>query len=140
MPCRNPFTLPDHLDLNLQPVVSLWERLRRGENGMPFSDDLGLSALSNLSTKAFLLRVFPPERFRLEFLSEGLPGATGKFIDEMEPDTYFNYLRAQASATVEAAAPTHLRLTETSGHQFSRVLLPMWGNGEINMLVAAIGG
>jgi hypothetical protein len=140
MPCRNPFTLPDHLDPNLQPVLSLWERLRRAENGMPFSDDLGISALSSLSGEPFLLRVFSPERFRLEFLSESVQGATGKFIDEIEPDTHFSYLRAQASATVEAAAPTFLRLTETSGHKFSRVLLPLWGNGEINMLVGASGG
>ena len=53
----------------IEPVVSLWERLKRSENGMPFTDDLGLSALSNLSGKPFLLSVSaPPERFRFEVL------------------------------------------------------------------------
>lgn len=141
MPCRNPFSLPDRLDPKLQPVVSLWERLKRSENGMPFTDDLGLSALSNLSGKPFLLSVSaPPERFRFEFLDESLQGvaAMGSFIDEISPDTNFGYLRAQSSATVEAARPTLLRLIEVSGHKFSRVLLPMWGNGQVNMLLGAI--
>jgi hypothetical protein len=140
MPCRNPFTLPERLDPKLQAVVALWERLKRAENGMPFTDDLGVPALSNLSGKPFLLSVIDsPERFRFEFLNEGLQGAaaTGKFVDETSPDTYFSYLRAQSIATVEAAEPTYLRLTEASGHKFSRVLLPMWGNGQVNMLLGA---
>jgi hypothetical protein len=141
MPYQNPFPLSDRLDLKLQAVVSLWQSLKRAENGMPFSDDLGLSALSNLCGKPFLLRVFAlPERFRFEFLKEGLPGVAGGFIDEISPDTIFSYLRAQGSATVEAAEPTYLRLTEVSGRDFSRVLLPMWGNGQVNMLLGAVGG
>jgi hypothetical protein len=36
MHCRNPFPLPDRLDAKLEPVVTLWENLKRGENGMPF--------------------------------------------------------------------------------------------------------
>ena len=141
MPCQNPFSLPDRLDPNLQGVISLWRRLKRVENGMPFTDDLDLSALSNLPVKPFLLSVFAsPERFRFEFLSEGLraAAATGSFIDETSPQKYFGYLRAQGSATVEAAEPTFLRLADVSGQAFSRVLLPMWGNGQINMLLGAI--
>jgi hypothetical protein len=141
MPCRNPFTVPDRLDPKLQPIVSLWERLKRAENGMPFTDDLDLSVLSSLSGKPFLLSVFAgPERFRFEFAGDGLQAGAGQFIDEAAPDIYFNYLRAQSSATVEAAEPTFLRLTQDSGHKFSRVLLPMWGNGQVNMLLGAIEG
>jgi len=141
MPCQNPFGLPDRLDPNLEGVVSLWRRLKRAENGMPFADDFGLPALSNLPGKPFLLSVFAsPERFRFEFLSEGLRAAatTGSFIDETAPGKYFCYLRAQGSATVEAAEPTFLHLADGSGPAFSRVLLPMWGNGQINMLLGAI--
>jgi hypothetical protein len=139
MPCRNPFTLPDRLDPKLQTVVSFWERLKRAENGMPFTDDLDLSALCNLSGKPFLLSAFAlPERFRFEFVGDGLQGGAGRFIDETPPDIHFNYLRAQSSATVEAGEPTFLRLTQDAGHKFSRVLLPMWGNGQVNMLVGAI--
>src|SRR5579863_9552260 len=91
MPCQNPFGLPDPLNPNLQGIISLWRRLKRVENGMPFTDDLDLSALSSLAAKPFLLRVFAsPERFRFEFLCEGLraAAATGSFIDETPPYKY----------------------------------------------------
>ena len=141
MPCRNPFPLPDPLDARLQAVLSLWQGLRRSENGMPFSDDLALPALSNLPAKPFLLQVFSsPERFRFEYLDQALRGAAalGKFIDEISADTPFGYLRAQSSATVEAAEPTFLRLTETSGRHCSRLLLPLWGEGQISLLLGAV--
>jgi hypothetical protein len=140
MHCRNPFPLPDRLDSKLQPVVSLWESLKRGENEIPFGDDLGASALTDLPGSPFLLSTFAsPERCRFEFLSEGLRGEAmlGSFIDEMTSGISFSYLRAQSSATVEAAEPTLLRLTAYSGERFSRVLLPLWGDGRINMLLGA---
>jgi hypothetical protein len=46
MHCRNPFPLPDHLATTPQPLLSLWQSLKRGEAGMPFADDLGVPALS----------------------------------------------------------------------------------------------
>ena len=141
MHCRNPFPLPDRLDARVQPVVSLWEGLRRGENGMPFADDLGVQSLSKLAGNPFLLSVSDlPERYRFEFLGDSLRGAEalGRFLDEVSPNVNFSYLRAQSSATVEAAAPTFLRLTQSSGYSFSRVLLPLWGNGQVNMLLGSI--
>lgn len=109
---------------------------------MPFGDDLELSALSNLSGMPFLLSAFTsPERYRFEFVNANLQGAaaTGKFVDEISPDTNFGYLRAQSSATIEAVEPTFLRLTETSGRSFSRLLLPLWGNGQVSMLLGVFG-
>ncbi|MGY3488750.1 hypothetical protein ACVW1C_006633 [Bradyrhizobium sp. USDA 4011] len=141
MRCHNPFPVPDRLDARLQPVVSIWKGLRRGENGMPFADDLGVQSLPNLPGTPFLLSVSEsPERYRFEFMSDSLQGATvvGGFLDEISPNVNFSFLRAQSSATVEAAAPTFLRLTLLSGYSFSRVLLPLWGNGQVNMLLAAI--
>lgn len=141
MHCRNPFPLPARLDAKLQPVVSLWKSLKRGENDIPFADDLGMDVLANLPGSLFLLRIFQsPERCRFEFLSESLrrSATVGSFLDEIPPGDDFSYLRAQSSATVEAAAPTFLRLTRSSGDSFSRVLLPLWGNGEVNMLLGAI--
>ena len=88
-----------------------------------------------------LLSVFSsPERYRFEFICDSLRGGvtTGTFIDEMSPNVNFSYLRAQSSATVEAAAPTLLHLTQWSGYSFSRVLLPLWGNGQVTMLLGAI--
>ena len=142
MLCRNPLPLPDRLDETLQAVHGLWQGLKRGENGMPFADDLALSALAKLSGRSFLLTVFAgPEHFRFEFVGPGLPGAAaGTFIEEIKPDAVFSYLRAQASATVEAGEPTLLRLTETSGRELSRLLLPLWGNGQVNLLLGAVEG
>jgi hypothetical protein len=140
MHCRNPFPIPDRLEAKWQPVVSLWESLRRGEIGMPFSDDLGVTALSNLPGNPFLLRVFAsPERYRFEFLSESLrrEAVLEGFVDEMPPNINFSYLRAQSSATIEAAEPTLFHLTDSSGYRFSRVLLPLWGNGQVNLLLGA---
>ena len=141
MQCRNPFPLPDRVDAKLQPIVALWESLKRGESGMPFGDDLGVSALSGLPGNPFLLGVLPAnQRCRFEFLSDGLRRGvtTGTFIDEMSPNANFGYLRAQSSATIEAAEPTLLRLTRLSGDDCSRVLLPLWGNGQVSMLLGAI--
>lgn len=141
MHCRNPFPLPDRLDARLQPIVSLWEGLKRGENGIPFGDDLSVQALSKLPGTPFLLSVFAsPERCRFEYLSDSLHDAAvpGSFLDEISPNVNFSYLRAQSSATVEAAAPTFLRLNQLSGYSLSRVLLPLWGNGQVNMLLGGI--
>jgi hypothetical protein len=141
MPCRNPFTLPDRLDPNLHRVVSFWEKLKRAENNIPFADDLDLSALSKLSGRTFLLGVLTsPERFRVEYLSGELRGAAtpGSFVEEASPDIHFGYLRAQSSATVEAGEPTFLSLTDASAGHFSRVLLPMWGNGQVNLLLGTV--
>lgn len=143
MRCLNPFALPDRLDPDLEPVLSFWKRLRRAENGMPFGDDLQFSDLPNLPAKSFGLTVFAtPERFRFEVLDKHLQGAAmaGRFVDEIAPDANFSFLRAQASATLEAAEPTFLHLTEASGRSLGRLLLPMWGNGQISTLLGAISG
>ena len=143
MHCRNPFPLSDRLDARLRPAVSLWESLRRGENGMPFSDDLGVPALSSLLGSSFLLGVgASPERYRFEFLSESLhrEAVLERFLDEISPNVNFSYLRAQCSATIEAAEPTLFHLTDLSGYRFSRALLPLWGNGQINLLLGAFDG
>jgi hypothetical protein len=141
MSCRNPFELPDHIETRLQAVLAFWQGLKRGQNDMPFSDDLRLPDLLELPGRLFLLAVFaPPERFRIEFSNAAMlgPAVTGKFLDELPSSTELAFLRAQGSVTLEAAAPTLLRLTESSGDSFSRLLLPMWGNGQINMLLGAL--
>jgi hypothetical protein len=134
----NPFPLPDRLTPNLQRVFSYWESLERGENKMPFWDDVKLSALPELADRLLLLNVFAdPERFRVNTIGAagGAQAAAlrGKFIDEVALSDRLQYLRAQASATVEARAPTFYR-----GAGFSRLLLPMWGDGHIGMLLGAL--
>ncbi|MDE2367315.1 MAG: hypothetical protein KGM95_10330 [Betaproteobacteria bacterium] len=62
----------------------------------------------------------PFERYRFEFLSENLRQDVmlERFVDEMLPNINFSYLRAQSSATIEAAEPTLFHLTDCSGYRF----------------------
>jgi hypothetical protein len=139
----NPFPIPEGLTPRLLSFISYWRGLERAENAMPFSDDIDPSILSNLSDKIFILRVFVlPERFRFEFLGKALQAdakaQAGSFLDEGDLGGDFSYVRAQSSATVEAAAPTFWHLASDSDRGFSRLLLPTWGNGQISMLLGAV--
>ena len=134
----NPFPLPDKLAPNLERVLSYWQSLERGETSMPFWDDVKLSALPDLVDRLLLIDAFvDPERFRINTLgaAAGAQAAAlrGKFIDEVALADGLKFLRAQASATVEARAPTFYRAAG-----FSRLLLPMWGDGHISMLLGAL--
>lgn len=137
----SPFPLPQKLERDLAQVKSYWESLRRTENSMPFWDDLKPSALGELAGQVFLLDVFDgPERFRFNAVGDGLAKAYGeplvsKFADQIALRDPFGFFRAQASATVEAREPTYYR-HEMPG--YSRILLPMWGDGRISMLLGAV--
>jgi hypothetical protein len=66
------------------------------------------------------------------------PKNVGKFADEIQPRTPFNYLCSQCSATVENREPTFFHHRSGAGGAFSRLLLPMWGDGRIGMLLGAV--
>lgn len=135
-----PFPFPNKLERNLARVLSYWEGLKRAENNMPFWDDVKLSALPDLADSLLLIDVFVlPERFRFNTVGKGLAqrygdAVTGKFLDELALREPFDYLRAQCSATIESRAPTYR--ADTVG--YSRILLPMWGDGHIGMLLGAV--
>jgi hypothetical protein len=135
-----PFPLPKTLERNLARVLAYWEGLKRADNDMPFWDDVKLSALPDLADSLLLIDVFVlPERFRFRTVGGGLAqrygeAVMGKFIDELSLRTPFGYLRAQCSATVEARAPT----CHEDAAGYSRILLPMWGDGHIGMLLGAV--
>lgn len=140
----NPFPLPATLAPALQRVFAYWQGLKRAGNEMPFWDDVDLSALPDLAGRLLLLDVFAaPERFRVNVIGQDLqPRQTDalrhRFIDEAALGGELIFLRAQSSATVEAAAPTFYRCTGTPAQPaFSRLLLPMWGDGRIGMLLGA---
>jgi hypothetical protein len=138
----SPFAVPETLPQPLDDVRIYWEGLRRAGNEMPFWDDVNLSALPDQSDQLMLIDAFDsPQRFRLNTLGAKIhsrygTNVTSRFIDEIEPKVPFELLAAQASATLELKRPTFLQLNSFGG--YSRMLLPMWGNGRIEMLLGAI--
>jgi len=139
-----PFMLPATIERSLGRILSYWQSLKRADNDMPFSDDLKPSELSDQAGKLLLIDVFAkPERFRFNFLSKELVqvyGETlvGKFADETELRDPFAFLRAQCSATVEARAPTYYRHEAHGQVGYARLQLPMWGDGQVKLLLCAI--
>lgn len=116
---------------------------------MPFWDDVNLSALPDIVEYLMLVDVFEdPQRFRLNTLGQDIQkrygrNMKGKFTDELDPKPPFEFFSAQASATIEATAPTLLKLRPQSRKKsgntgYSRLLLPMWGNGRIEMLLGIV--
>lgn len=134
----NPFSVAE-LSSKLAGAEAYWRSLIRGANNMPFWDDFVPSALQGISSDALLLDVFAkPTRFRFD----GVVGSEierrygqvvqDRFTDEIEPRTPFEYLNAQASAALEGATPTLYHAPA-----YSRLVLPMWGDGRISMLLCA---
>ncbi len=116
---------------------------------MPFADDVNLSQLPALAGNLLLAEVFAkPQRFRFNYLGEALvrrfgANVTGKFADEVELHSPFEFFIAQASATVEARAPSWYasRRAGAGGRReagYARILLPTWGDGRIELLLGAI--
>jgi hypothetical protein len=108
---------------------------------MPFWDDVNLSALPELKERLLLIDVFVnPERFRFNVIGKefGLQ-YTDTFLDKSELGGPLAYLRSQCSATVEARFPTYYH-QDASGKAtgFSRLLMPMWGDGHIGMLLGVL--
>ncbi len=140
----NPFAVPASLPQSFKSVRRYWEGLRRAGNEMPFWDDLNLQALPDVANQLMLIDAFEnPQRFRLNTLGASIKeqyGAnpTSQFIDEIEPKAPFQFLTAQVSATIEAKQPTFLRLKSATGEGYGRMLLPMWGNGRIEMLLGVV--
>lgn len=144
-----PFSVPKTLDPELARVRAYWEGLRRGDADMPFWDDFNASSLPDLSDRLMLIDVVDkPLRFRVNFLGPRLAEQygdvlAGKFVDELELKSPLEYLPSQCSATVESRVPTFYQhdtgeVRKSPGHaSYSRLLLPMWGDGHIGMLLGA---
>ena len=141
----NPFPLPDKLSPTLARVMAYWEGLKRAGNTMPFWDDVNLSLLPDLTDRLLLIDAFAgPERFRFnivgkDFVERNSESLRSKFADEIELRGFLKYMRSQCSATVEAREPTCYRHGGSSnGPAYSRILMPMWGDGRIGMLLGAL--
>jgi len=131
------FAVPRKLAPDLARVLAYWEGLKRGQADMPFWDDVKLTDLPDLRDRLGLVDVFEgPQRFRFGVVGDGLPpGLGGRFLDEVPPEAPLDYLLAQCSATVEAARPTWFAAADGAG----RLALPLWGEGQIRMLLIAFG-
>ncbi len=141
MPHPNPFPVPKAVKPELKRALDYWRDLKRGENNMPFADDLSLAALRN--SQVFLIKVFAsPLRFRFEAADDALrvvnDAPLGRFIDEIRAKGVLSYLLTQCCATIEASEPTFCHFGPGgSEREFSRILLPAWGDGHIDLLLAA---
>lgn len=139
-----PFAPPEHLLPDLLRVKAYWQGLLRGSAEMPFWDDLDLTTLHDIAGRLFLVGVFSkPERLRLDIVGEDLAAAQGApvaglFTDEIACAPPLNFLNAQASATLEASAPTYAEGALPDGRTYRRLLLPMWGDGRISMLLGVV--
>ena len=133
-----PFALPAQLDPALSGVADYWRGLIRGKaSDMPYWDDVKLSDLGSGADSAMRMTVFDkPQRFRIEIAGKEIStryGGTlqGTFTYEIDIHSPVEFLRAQASATAEGGAPTYYA-TDT----YTRLLLPLWGEGHVGMLLA----
>jgi hypothetical protein len=138
------FLLPDRLEPELERVQAYWNGLKRGENNIPFWDDVKFSTLTQLCRDVMLIEAFEePPRFRFDLVGEdvarryGAPIA-GTFTDEVDLHAPIDRLTDQCRATVECGAPTCFRHAGADGGTYSRLVLPLWGNGHIEMLIAAV--
>ena len=130
-------------------LVRYWNGLKRGANDIPFWDDVRMSLRSRLGQESMLIGVFEdPLRFRFDLVGADVANWHGRtvgtgFLDEIDLHAPFDGLTLQCKVTVESAAPTYYRQTvsgqEDAGHPgYARLLLPLWGNGRIEMLLGAV--
>lgn len=134
-------SLPDNLEPDLSKALAYWKNLLRGENPMPFSDDVDLSQLPELSSNLMLLTAFDnPDRFRFETAGErivqdyGAPLA-GEFSDDLARNAPLEDFTEQCLMTVSQRAPTYYR---SSSNSYARLVLPTWGEGHVTLLLGAV--
>jgi len=139
-----PFALPHALEGELARAYAFWDRLKRHEAEMPFWDDVKISTLPELAARLMMIEASDkPVRFRI---AHGLIGAdikqryghdlSGEFLDKIDVAAPLQFLLSQCSATVEGRAPTYYR-DEAKAGGYSRLALPLWGDGRIGMLLVA---
>jgi hyperosmotically inducible protein len=144
------YSLPGQLEPDLNRIQAYWNALKRGANDVPFWDDVKLSLRSRLGRESMLIGVFEnPLRFRFDLIGADVANWYGgtignSFLDEIDLHAPFDELTLQCKAAVEGCAPTYYCQTafgkadaEHPGG-YARLLLPLWGNGRIEMLLGAV--
>lgn len=136
----NPFPLGE-IEPELEAVRAHWTGLIRGDNDMPFWDDFAAANLPAASQTLFLLDVMFDQPSRFRFSNVVAPAleqrygeeVRGLFSDEIPRRAPFEYLTAQAYATLEGR-----HLTYYAAGPYARLLAPGWGDGRVGMLLGAI--
>jgi hypothetical protein len=143
------YSLPGELEPDLSRIQAYWNGLRRGANDVPFWDDVKLSLRSRLGRELMLIDVFEnPLRFRFDLIGADVTNRYGgtignSFLDEIDLHAPFDWLTLQCKATVEGHAPTYycqtaFRKGDAGPGGYARLLLPLWGNGRVEMLLGAV--
>ena len=142
---HSPFSIVQPLSPSLDRLLGYWRDLLRGEATIPFADDINMAKVEALTDEAFLLGVFEkPQRFRLDLAhtrqAARIEGAfAGRFVDEVELPNPMEFLKAQASATVESMAPSFYEHRPKHAERgYGRLLLPAWGEGHVSLLLGAV--
>jgi hypothetical protein len=138
------YLLPEKLEPDLERVLGYWNGLKRGGNEIPFWDDVKISMKTRLGRDVFLMEAFEnPPRYRFDLIGDdvirqyGTP-LNGKFTHEIELRPPIDDLTTQCWFTIDRREPTYLQHGAGSGTGYSRLVLPLWGNGRIEMLLGAI--
>lgn len=148
------FRMPDRLEPELERVFAYWDGLKRGGNAIPFWDDVKISMKTSLGREVFLTEVFEnPLRFRFDLVGNDVARdygtiVNGRFSDEIDLRAPFDELTTQLQVTVEHREPTYFRhavdrkaaedKAAEDKDEYSRLVLPLWGNGHIEMLLGAV--
>jgi hypothetical protein len=138
------FLIPDGLEPDLERVHAYWNGLKRGDNDIPFWDDVKFSMRARLAREIMVIEAFEnPLRFRFDLVGEDLSrrycaAIAGKFTDEVDLHPPIDQLTEQCRATVERRAPTFFQHAAEGGTGYSRLVLPLWGGGHVEMLIGAV--
>ena len=135
------YPLPDPLEAGLAELKAYWDGIQRGFRIMPYWDDVDMTRLGALRRQVVLLDApQAPDRFRFNLVGEAVAEAYGqeledRFVDEIAPAAPLHELTEQCQATAAESAPTYFRHREAG---YARLLLPLWGNGRVEMLIGCI--
>ena len=144
-----PFAMPDSVGAQFAALRGYWNLLKRGKADIPFTDDISFAALDKMAADVALVHVFKnPQRFRFDMTGPNVARVYGeklenRFADEVSSRAPLDYFVAQCATTVESAAPTlydHPYIG--GGAEYQRLMLPLWGDGRVNAILAVfdIGG
>jgi len=144
------YLLPDQLGPDLDRVRAYWNGLKRGENDIPFWDDVKFSMKARLARDVLLIEAFEnPLRFRFDLVGDDITqrygtAIIGKFSDEIDLHAPIDELTNQCRATVERRVPTYFRHVPSKKPQaageigYSRLILPLRGGARVEMLLGAV--